>query len=59
MEDARLAVYMRDWLMEFLHAFYTRDIDMDLGICTKGDEGYCNSIADRLEELFKHAYHLS
>ena len=43
---------MRNWLMEFLDSFYCRDIDMDLGICTKGDENYCNAIADRLEDVF-------
>lgn len=42
---------MRNWLIEFLYAFYSRDIDMDVGICTKGDKGYCNSIADVLEDL--------
>lgn len=58
MQDAGLAVYMRDWLLEFLYAFYSRDIDMDVGVCTKGDEGYCNAICDRLEELLKLAYNI-
>ena len=47
-----MAVYFRPYLMEFLRAFIVKDINMELGLFTKGTKDYANEILKKIKADF-------
>ncbi len=51
-----MAVYFRPYLMEFIRAFILRDINMELGLFTKGTKYYANDIIKKIKADFCEKY---
>ena len=56
-----MAIYFRPYLNEFLKAFLDQDIQMDLGLFTRGTKEYADDILDAMTKKFltKHPEYAS
>ncbi len=56
MDNSQIAVYFRPYLMEFIHAFVTKEVKMELGIFTKGTKDYADDILKQIKIDFIKNY---